>query len=73
MTLPEYPPGLPVYRSTPTASRGSTSATSRPPNSTAVSGRSRRRPPFTGRVAGMFAEHGTVHFANVGYHGTGLT
>jgi hypothetical protein len=29
--------------------------------------------PFTGRVTGMFAEHGTVHFTEFRYHGEGLT
>ena len=29
--------------------------------------------PFTGRVTGMFAEHGTVHFADFSYHGDGGT
>ncbi|MET8977901.1 family 43 glycosylhydrolase [Streptomyces sp. NPDC004539] len=27
--------------------------------------------PFTGRVTGMFAEHGTVHFTDFRYHGEG--
>ncbi|MEV6381953.1 family 43 glycosylhydrolase [Streptomyces sp. NPDC051773] len=27
--------------------------------------------PFTGRVTGVFAEHGTVHFADFRYHGEG--
>jgi hypothetical protein len=25
--------------------------------------------PFTGRITGMFAEEGTVHFADFRYHG----
>lgn len=29
--------------------------------------------PFTGRVTGMFAEDGTVHFADFHYHGEGLS
>ncbi|MDX3104125.1 glycoside hydrolase family 43 protein [Nonomuraea angiospora] len=29
--------------------------------------------PFTGRVVGMFGEHGTVHFSDFRYHGKGLS
>ncbi|MGQ4382569.1 hypothetical protein [Streptomyces sp. SAS_270] len=29
--------------------------------------------PFTGRVTGVFAERGTVHFTDFRYHGEGLS
>ncbi len=72
MTLPEYLPGLPVYRSTDflTWEHIGNVATAEPDGcfwsvETAAL--------FTGRVVGRFAELGAVHFADFGYHGTGLT